>query len=211
MTMNKFSALGFAFLATEAAMAASPALAADRVKPMAAEVAIYKVKEGYPYDMAHKEAMDVVKAMPGYQDGVSMKNADGSLYADILFWDTLEQAEQAAKSFETQSRFDPMRKGISEIVVYRHYAVDYDKTQFDRFFEEGAALEIAASKVKDLKVQAESASKVYAKLPQMDGFKAHFALTPADGEDLHHIDFIAWDSVQKAEAFAQSHNGRSYA
>lgn len=199
--MKKLRALGLAgmtCLATDAALAANPA------PETVAEVAIYTVKDPDNYPALLKAAMEHVKKMPGLQGGVHMRSLkDPSMFADVYLWDSLAQAEAAAKAVETEPEFKEFANSFIELKVFSHFAPDGNLEDLKKFMANGAAVEMAVYSVKDPELQKEPRENVYRDLSSQSSVYSGIPLSPLKEGDAY-IDFIAWTSPEEAEKTAGS-------
>lgn len=208
--MKKMRALtlaGAGCLATEAALASSqtPSMAPDS---QVAEVAIYHVSDPDGFPAVMSDVMKKLGEMPGLKECIhlrSLKSPD--LFADVLLWNSMDEAVAAAKIVETDERFKPFLASISEMKLMNHFKPDFQDVSMQKFRSGGAAIEMAVYTVKDSKIQDQPRKNVYRSLTDTDSFLAGIPLSPAqEGEP--YIDFIAWTSEKEGGATAQTMMGK---
>ena len=71
----------------------------------------------------------ILPEFDGFIDSIHAKGHKPSVWADLVLWETLEQAKTASKTVQHDHRFGPYFGGISRIDVFGHYQ-GLDKRSF---------------------------------------------------------------------------------
>lgn len=88
------------------------------------EIAVFTVKPGQENHIREirQGVIEALKTFPGFLDYTGCQPADGNRhYADIVKWDSLENAHAAAKTLEAgDPRFVPYMEAIEEVAFMGH-------------------------------------------------------------------------------------------
>ncbi|VAW88621.1 hypothetical protein MNBD_GAMMA17-2291 [hydrothermal vent metagenome] len=88
------------------------------------EIAIFTVKEESITEMVtiRKSIKEVLKSFDGFKEIEALNPIDdGRVFADIVKWDTLQNAKKASEAFMEEERLKPFMEAIEEVKFMGHF------------------------------------------------------------------------------------------
>jgi len=135
-------------------------------------------------------------------------SGDGNTQADILAWETPEQAKAASELMQNDARFAPFVSAISGIGHFGHYWADTSAESIAASLSEAPLIEIALYSVQDATVHTPIHGLVHERLSARDDMLGGARLT-ADEEENGFGDLLTWSSKEAHESAGQAMMGQA--
>lgn len=118
---------------------------------------------------------------------------------DWVIWESLEDAENAAKKLPEMKEFAPFMQSITKVNFCEHYQPKYVAGE-NQNFADSAVLELVIYKIKTESLgDVESTFKqVSAELQKIDGFQFRSSSISSKTAN-QFVDFLIWEDVEKAQ------------
>ncbi|MEM9811039.1 MAG: hypothetical protein AAF913_00075 [Pseudomonadota bacterium] len=133
---------------------------------------------------------------------------EGATQADILAWETPEQAKAASDLMRSDARFAPFVEAITEIGHFGHYRADTAADAIKARLDDAPLTEIALYTVQDASAHEPAQVGVHKALATLDGMLGGARLT-LDGEANGYGDLLTWGSKADHEMAGQALMGQA--
>ncbi|MEN9578413.1 MAG: hypothetical protein RJA70_1422 [Pseudomonadota bacterium] len=171
------------------------------------ELAVFTVRAPDSFPEIQHQIHDGLATLPGHRAGLRLRGMSAGLFADLVAWDSLKAAQQAADTVREDPRFAALMSRIAELKLYAHYRLGVDIAALLVELRRAPLVEIAAYAVRDVAVHFDVHARVHDVLRALGG---HRGGAPAHQvEDrAQFADLIGWEDSeahQRAGAALEEH------
>ncbi len=167
------------------------------------EVAVYTISKSNGGEL-QKMAHEGLRSMPGYKGSARMTGAtDPHLYADIVVWNDVAAAQNAADLVSQSEGMKPFMNAIESMKIFRHYRLTGNLQDLLPMLKGAPYVELAAYKVKDVSKQGPLQLDLHSKLNGKSGYMKSSPLVGASESD-EYLDIVGWESTAHMEAAGEA-------
>jgi hypothetical protein len=159
------------------------------------EVAVYAVRDPNRFGDVQRTAHKQFASFAGFQASVRLRSsANPAVFADLVAWQSLEAASEAAASAQKDPRFAPLFSAIDEMRLFAHYEIGTDQAHTIKALADAPLVEVAAYAVADVGVRAELHPQLHERLKNRPGFRG--GRPGIQREDARQtLDLVGWESA----------------
>ena len=169
------------------------------------ELAMFKVKPNEDFRTLNKRTIEILSSLEGYLGSNTYQSISDSLvFLDIVEWSSLEDANKAAKIFETDPRFASYMGIIEEVKYFEHTSIlpeeSYGVLKY-RDQEEGDILELASFYLKDQNLDEFTPSRIQLMDHMGSSYQGFKGVTTIQSmkDPTHLIDLGSWENASVCE------------
>lgn len=172
------------------------------------EIVTYQVKTQQEADTARASAQMLLRHFPGYIDWIALSGIDDfTKRADLVIWNSQEEALTAARAVESQPEFSSFRASVSFVQSMGHYSC---REKQSMAFVASYGVEIGRFRLKpggqESEMRRAYRRMVDAHLALQPGWKSQYLVSLDQGV---FVDLAFADSPSSAEAICASWQGQA--
>lgn len=169
------------------------------------EIVLYHCADADQADQQRRVAQAQARVLPGFQSWLPLCGADDArMRADLVIWDSLASAEQAAGVVAQAPEFAPFRDGITAMTAMGHYHAGRALSQ------DAQGIELGRFRLKpgtdEAQMRAAYDRMVARHLSQLPGWRGQQLIRLQDGS---FVDLALADSQDRAMAICETWHGNA--